>query len=73
MVAKSEFNDRVNAVEPEKASVLVVAIKLPTGALEIITNYQNIPEKIKYYQENYNENMRLKHAPDVQIVNFMIV
>lgn len=53
--------------------VLVVAIKLPNTAIEIITNHQNIDEKIKYYTENYDDDLKLKHNIDVQIMNWIVL
>jgi hypothetical protein len=53
--------------------VLVVAIKLPNDAIEVITNSQNIDEKIKYYKENYNDDLRLKHNTDIKIMNWIVL
>lgn len=52
--------------------VLVVAIQLPNGAIEIITNHENLEEKINYYKENYDTDFRLKHNRDVKVINWMI-
>lgn len=57
----------------ENPQVLVVAVKLPTGAIEIIQNTQQLESKIRYYKEAYNDEFRLINNPDVQVVGYMIV
>ena len=52
---------------------LVVAVKLPTGAIELITNTTNIQSKIDYYTNAYDEEFRLKTNKEIQIVGYMIV
>lgn len=54
-------------------TVLVVAVKLPSGAIETITNYTHLQEKIKYYQEAYDDNFRLIANSKVEIVGYMLV
>jgi hypothetical protein len=54
-------------------SVLVTAVKLPTGAIEIITNTQNLEEKIEYLKNAYDCEFRLKANPTIQIIGFMLV
>lgn len=55
------------------AQMLIAAVKLPTGAVEVITNTALIPTKIDYYNNAYDEEFRLKANPNVQIVGFMFV
>lgn len=40
--------------------LLVVAIKLPTGAIETIVNTSKLADKIQYYMEAYDDEFRLK-------------
>lgn len=62
------------AEEKEKtAQMLIVAIKLPTGAIEIITNTAKIATKVDYYNTAYDEEFRLKNNANVRIVGFMFV
>jgi hypothetical protein len=63
-----EFNSL--STEPK---LLSVAIKLPTGAIETITNTSNITEKVHYYMNSYDYDFRLNANPAVQIVGYMIV
>ncbi len=55
------------------AKMLIAAVKLPTGAVEVITNTALIPTKIDYYYTAYDEEFKLKANPNVQIVGFMFV
>lgn len=55
------------------AQILITAVKLPTGAVEVITNTALIPTKIDYYNNAYDEEFKLKANPNVQIVGFMFV
>lgn len=52
---------------------LIVAVKLPTGAVEIITNTQQLETKVTYYLNAYDDNFCLKNNPAIQIVGFMLV
>jgi hypothetical protein len=55
------------------AQMLIVAVKLPTGAVELITNTAMLHTKIDYYKNAYNEEFKLKGNINVQIVGFMFV
>ena len=55
------------------ALLIVVAVKLPTGAVETITNTEYIPEKLGYYLNAYDDEFKLKVNPDIKIVGYMIV
>ncbi len=55
------------------AKMLIAAVQLPTGAVEVITNTALIPTKIEYYTTSYDEEFRLKTNPNVRIVGFMFV
>jgi|GEM_PF-6212592 len=52
---------------------LVVAVKLPTGATELIVNTENLQSKFEYYLSAYDEEMRLKANPAISIVGCMFV
>lgn len=57
----------------EEPRALVVAVELPTGAIEIITNTSNIDAKLEYYTTMYDDEFRLRTNPKVRIVGAMIV
>lgn len=57
----------------EQPKLLVVAVKLPSGAIETIINTHNLNDKINYYKEAYNDDFQLKTNPSVSIVGYMIV
>ena len=52
---------------------MVVAIQLPTGAIELITNTDELQSKYHYYLSAYNDDMRLKTKLDIQLVGWMFV
>lgn len=58
---------------PFKPTYLVTAVKLPTGAIELAVNNSNIPEKIDYILEAYDENMCLKSNPEIVMKQLMVV
>lgn len=60
-------------VEPFKPTYLITAVKLPTGAIELAINNTDIPEKISYILEAYDENMCLKSKPEIKMVQLMVV
>lgn len=56
-----------------KPTYLVTAVKLPTDAIEITVNTSNIEQKIEYILEAYDDDMKLKSTPEIQMTNLMIV
>ena len=56
-----------------KPTYIVTAVKLPTGAIELAVNNENIAEKIDYILEAYDDQMRLKTNPDIIMTQIMVV
>ena len=61
------------SLKPFEPTYLVTAVKLPTGAIELAVNNANILEKINYILDAYDENMRLKTNPAIEMVQLMVV
>ena len=61
------------ALEIGTPQIISVAVKLPSGAIEVITNNQETASKADYYVNNYDCEFRLKHNSQVQIVGYMLV
>lgn len=59
--------------EQFKPSYLVTAVKLPTGAIELAVNTENIAEKIDYILSAYDGNMQLITNPAISMQNVMVV
>jgi hypothetical protein len=59
--------------EPFKPVYLVTAVKLPTGAIELAINNDNIAAKIDYILEAYDDDMCLKTNTSVQLMQIMVV
>lgn len=60
-------------MEPFKPTYLVTAVKLPTGAIELAINNENIPAKIDYILEAYDDEMHLKSNPEIVMQQMMVV
>jgi len=75
MTSKLTLKEQLIAVAEtiKEPRVLVVAVELPTGAIEIITNTTNIDAKLEYYTTMYDDEFRLRANPKVRIVGAMIV
>ena len=59
--------------EKRKIAYLIAAVKLPTGAIEIITNTEQIDSKVEYYRNAYDDNFCLKNNSAIQIVGYMLI
>lgn len=66
----AKFNAAFNTTGVDK---LVLAVRLPTGAKELIINDSNIVEKASYIYSAYDDEMKLKTNPQISIVSYMIV
>lgn len=71
-LADAELNDEP-APKAFKPHYIVTAVKLPTGAIELAVNTENIADKIDYILEAYDEDMQLKTNPNVVMQNIMVV
>ena len=58
---------------PFKPHYIVTAVKLPTGAIELAVNTENIDAKIDYILDAYDGDMCLKTNRDIVMLNIMIV
>lgn len=71
MNLKDKFIEELK--EKGTPQIISVAVKLPSGAIEVITNTQETKSKSEYYLNTYDEEFKLKHNKDIQIVGYMIV
>ena len=62
---KFEYNNSLELFGEIKK--MVIAVKLPTGATEIIINTENIESKYEYYLTAYNDLMQLNNNTNVCI------
>ncbi len=53
--------------------LLVTAVQLPSGALEVITNHEQLGSKIHDIITRYNDQFQHVHAPGVKIVGYMLL
>lgn len=54
-------------------SVVVYAVRLPTGAIETIISHDSLKEKLIYLIDAYDEDFKLRTQPEVQIVGYILV
>lgn len=76
-VSAEEAQQIMNGIHPERNQLvpqyIVTAVKLPNGAIELAVNHDKILEKIDYILGAYDEDMRLKTNPEVEMKNLMVV
>ena len=72
-MAEPTEEEKANGREAFKPHYIVTAVKLPTGAIELAVNTENIAEKIDYILSAYNEDMQHKNDTDVVMQNLMVV
>ena len=72
-IPEDELVEGAENMKPFKPTYLVTAVKLPTGAIELAINNENIPAKIDYILEAYDENMHLKSNPEIVMQQLMVV
>ncbi|PGW64301.1 hypothetical protein COE18_06605 [Bacillus cereus] len=71
MNLKERFIEELKVVGAPQ--IISVAVKLPNGAVEVITNTQETVSKADYYINTYDDEFKLKHNNAIQIVGYMIV
>lgn len=72
-MAESTEEETANGRKPFEPTHLVTAVKLPTGAIEIAINTENIEGKIDYILDAYDDDMCLKTNRDIVMKNIMVV
>ncbi len=72
---KNEFINKFHDVRfsMKAPRYLIMAIKLPNGAIEIITNVDDLQEKFLYYQSAYDDEMRLIKNNNIRIIDCMVI
>lgn len=69
-----EFNEQYQKINIHEIDnyILLLEVKMPSGEIESIVN-PNVPEKVKYINEAYDENLRLKKFDIIHIVDFAFI
>lgn len=70
---KQQLESKLRGISHEDLRVIVTVVQLPTGALEVITNYEKLPDKIKYLWNAYDDDLRLKTCPTIRLVDAIII
>lgn len=68
------FERFVNDSESRKEhSLLVMATRLPSGAIETQTNTTHLDKKVAYIKEAYNEDFALKTNTNIQVMGYILL
>lgn len=60
-------------LKKENKVCIVTSCKLPTGAVEVLVNYQELEGKAKYLLSAYDENLRLKTMQDIKLLDIIVI
>ena len=71
MSLKAHFTQEYSSKVSPK--LIVVIVQLPSGALEVIANYEDLEGKYFYYLETYDKDMVMVKNPNIRIVGWIIV
>ena len=72
MTRKECFEQQyAGAYECGEVNYLIVAVQLPSGAKEIIINTTDIPGKVQYYLNVYDDDLKMVRVPEIRILNYM--
>lgn len=72
MTLKEKFESKYRNLNKEP-EILIVVIKLPSGAKEVISNSSDLDNKVKYYLEMYDDQFRHNRDHNVKIIDFILV
>jgi hypothetical protein len=70
---KQDLIELIEIIGKENVSLIVTVVLLPTGAREVITNYEKLQEKIDYLLNAYDDNLQLKACSDIKLLDFIIM
>jgi hypothetical protein len=62
-----DYSEKVNV------RLIVVAVQLPSGAIEVIQNTDDLENKYMYYLETYNKDMVMVKNPNIRILDWIIL
>jgi len=72
-MTKQKLIEKVESVGIENISLIVTVVLLPTGAKEVITNYQELSGKINYLLGAYDDDLTLKTCKDIKLLDCIIL
>ena len=70
MLTRKKLEAKLN--KPDKICMTTVCL-LPTGAVETLTNYQELEGKKDYLLNAYDENLRLKTMQDIILLDCIVI
>jgi hypothetical protein len=70
MLTRQKLENKLN--KTEKICIITV-VKLPSNAVEVLTNYQELEAKKDYLLNAYDENLQLKNMPDIKLLDCIVI
>lgn len=70
MLTRKKLEDKLNKVD--KICIVTVGL-LPGGAVEVITNYQNLEVKRDYLLNAYDEELKLKTMQEIKLLDCIVI
>lgn len=72
-MTKQQLEAKLKGVSWDDLRLIVTVVKLPTGAYEVITNYEKLSEKIEYLLNAYDDDLRLKKCQEIKLMDCIIL
>jgi hypothetical protein len=69
---KQDLINKINKINKEDVRLIITVVLLPSGAYEVITNYEKLQYKIDYLMNAYDEDLRLKTFKDIKLIDCII-
>lgn len=73
MLTRSKILQKYQNTKDNPLRIIVFAIKLPTGAIETIVDYEKLESKLDYVLNAYDDDLKLKTNPDIRILDCIIL
>jgi hypothetical protein len=73
MLTKNKIIEKVGKIGKENISLLVTVVELPTKAKETIVNYNELPGKIDYILNAYDDDLILNTCKYIKLLDCIIL
>jgi hypothetical protein len=70
MLTRKKLEDKLN--KKDKICIITTCL-LPTKAVEVLTNYQELEGKKEYLLNAYDENLCLKTMKDIKLLDCIVI
>lgn len=70
MLTREKLEKKLNK---ENKVCIVTTCKLPSGAVEVLINYQELEAKKEYLLNAYNESLELKTMKEIKLLDCIVI